>query len=211
MSQQAPAWLLSLLVTAALMVASLTLFMGKQPVRATHPNHVAAVLEGRADEGPPMTGVDEGHGGLMVPHAADAHTELQEARSQIEQQADELEVAALTEARLTAALREVERKFAALKQEKDVNPNDRRLPPPPPPPPPPALDKLQGTVAVGAGGGVGPAAGWFPKDAVFAPPSPKIRDDEDGWEFDERKVKVTYVRMRRKETPYTHGIETLRL
>lgn len=195
MPSQGNTWLLSLVVTAALMVASLTLFMDKQPVRATHPNHVAAVLEGRADKGAPMTGVD-GHGGLMVPHAADAHTELQEARSQIEQQADELEVAALTEARLTAALREVERKFAALKQ-KDVNSNDRRLPPPPPPvpAPAPALDKLQGTVAVGAGGGVGPAAGWFPKDAVFAPPSPKIRD-EDGWEFDERKVKVTYVRMR---------------
>ena len=122
---QAPAWLLSLLLTAGLMVGSLMLFMGKHPIQtAVHPGHVASVLErqhsnsvtGIENALPPCNPETAGHGGLMVPHAADAHTELQEARSQIEQHADELEVAALTEARLTTALREVQAQLKAARK-----------------------------------------------------------------------------------------------
>ena len=184
MSPSPPPWLLSLLVTAVLTVGSLVLFVGDHPLHSgVHSSSsssagqntadVAAVL-GRREKEYKDEPTIEGHGGVMVPHAADAHAELQEARALLQERNDELEVAALTEARLTAALREKERELAAAKE--------NNVPPPP--------SQVKGTIAVGGGGGVAPAAGWFPVESVYAAAAP-VEQEGDGWEFDESKVKVT--------------------
>lgn len=187
MSKVTP-WLLSLLLTAALLVGSMMMFMnhssnlgGLGSMHSTstggqHHHEVHQILE-RQKNPPPSVAAAPGQGAdnAELQLVRDAHA------AAVANHKDELEVAALTEARLTSTLRETERKLEAALAANNVlqhqhGSNSGA-----------AAAQQPERVAAGAGrDGV-----WVPPSSVFAK-DPPIEKKGDNWVFDEKEVDVTY-------------------